>query len=297
MELTRREIALGGAMAFAATSSGMAAESSKDLNSLWTEQGDVKVVGGKMHWASVGTGEPVVLMPKLGGWIADWRHVAAILSKKYRVIVIDNPGHGGSVMNGPPPYWVSVPESAAMLMATLDELGINQCILGGNSLGGCISSVAAALWPQKFSKLILLSVALGNALSRAEMEAQDPRSAASFDRDGRPLPRTIADVVKQFGITDQNMVDEMNASRAAAGLWIRPSERGVGHAGIVDYLPRITASTFLMYGEKGGYKQFEAPGLAKIPKVRSFHVPKASSFTHQDEPQATAQAILEFLST
>jgi len=261
----------------------------------WTSQGDINVVGGKLHWVSVGSGAPFVLLPKLGGWTADWRHVASTLSQKYRVIVIDNPGHGGSVMNGPPPYWVSVAESAAMLMAALDELNIGLCAIGGNSLGGCIATVAASLWPAKFSKLVLLSVALGDVRSRADTEAQDPRSALSYDASGHPLPRPLEDATKQFGITDPAINDEMNASRAVAGRWVRPSERGVGHAGIADYLPRITASTLLMYGEHGGYKQFEAVGLAKIQKSRSLHVPNASAFAHQDRPQATAAAILDFL--
>jgi len=50
-----------------------------------------------------------------------------------------------------------------------------------------------------------------------------------------------------------------------------------------------------MYGAKGGYKQFEAVGLAKIRTVRSVHVPDASSFAHQDQPTATARLMMEFL--
>lgn len=263
----------------------------------WTSRGDVKVAAGKMHWASIGEGEPLVFMPKLGGWIADWRHVAPILAKKYRVIVIDNPGHGGSAMNGTPPYWISVPESAAMLMATLDELGIQRCMLGGNSLGGCIATVAAGLWPDKFSKLILLSVALGGVRTRAELEAGDKTGARNYGPKDKPLPRPFEETAKSFGIKDPTINDEMNLSRAQAGAWVRPSERGVGHAGIADYLPKITASTLLMYGELGGYKQFEAVGLAKTPKVKSVHIPNASSFAHQDQPEATAKLILEFLAS
>ena len=230
--------------------------------------------GGKMHWVSVGKGAPIVFLPKLGGWADDWRHVAKILSKDYRVIVIDNPGHGGSTMNGAPPYWVSLPESAAMLMATLDALGINQCAIGGNSLGGCIATVAAALFPQKFNKLILLSVALGDARTRAELEEQDKVSAQNYDSEWRPLARPL-EVATKLGVKDQVINDEQNASRAKAGAWVRASETRCGPCGVVDYLPRITASTLLMYGQNGNYKNFEPIGLSKIPKSRSFHVPGA----------------------
>jgi hypothetical protein len=33
----------------------------------WTSRGSVQVAGGRMHWASLGTGEALVLLPKLGG--------------------------------------------------------------------------------------------------------------------------------------------------------------------------------------------------------------------------------------
>jgi pimeloyl-ACP methyl ester carboxylesterase len=293
MTLSRRSFTTLSATALAASTLGAHAEA--QAAKWWSEEGDVAVAAGKMHWVSVGKGEPVVFLPKLGGWADDWRHVAKILAKDYRVIVIDNPGHGGSVMNGPAPYWVSLPESAAMLMATLDSLGIPKCAIGGNSLGGCIATVAAALWPQKFSKLILLSVALGDARTRAELEEQDKVSAQNYDAEWRPLARPLEVATKTFGVRDPAINDEQNASRAKAGAWVRASERGVGHAGVVDYLPRITASTLLMYGENGNYKNFEPIGLSKIPKSRSFHVPKASAFAHQDQPAATAAAMLTFL--
>ncbi|MBL8631214.1 MAG: alpha/beta hydrolase [Rhodospirillaceae bacterium] len=288
MNITRR------AFTFAATAAAFSSPAIAQSR-VWTSEGEVAVAGGKIHWVSVGEGKPVVLMPKLGGWVDDWRHVAPLLAKNHRVIVIDNPGHGGSVMNGAPPYWVSLPESAAMLMATLDALGIDQCAAGGNSLGGCIVTVAAALWPQKFNKLILLSVALGDARTRAELEEQDKQSAQNYDSEWRPLARPLEVATKTFGVKDQAINDEQNASRAKAGSWVRASERGVGHAGVVNYLPRITASTLLMYGENGNYKNFEPVGLSKIPKARSFHVPNASAFAHQDQPAGTAAAMLAFL--
>ncbi|MDX2143030.1 MAG: alpha/beta hydrolase [Rhodospirillaceae bacterium] len=266
-----------------------------DTPAPWTDQGDVRVSAGIMHWASMGAGEPLVLMPKLGGWIADWRHVAPIFAQKYRVIAIDSPGHGGSVMNGPPPYLQSLPESAAMVLATLDALGVSRCAMMGNSLGGCIEVVTAGLWPSLCTKLILLSVALGGVTSLAQLAEGDKQAARDYDAEGRPLPRPDADLVKRFGVSDPAINDEQNRSRAKAGVWVRPSERGVGHAGLTDYLPRITAPTLLMYGEKGGYKQFEAVGKAGLKNVRSVLVPGGSSFAHQDQPVATARMAMEFL--
>lgn len=78
-----------------------------------------------------GEGPPLVLLPKLGGWIADWHKVAPLIAPGRKIIAIDPPGHGGSRMNGRAPEIMTVPESAAMILAVLDML----------ELGAAISSV------------------------------------------------------------------------------------------------------------------------------------------------------------
>jgi len=313
--MTRRSLTIGAAIAASVTSPyvrplKVRAETNKYiLDSPWTDEGHVAVGGGNVHWVSVGEGKPVVLLHKLGGWVGDWRHVAPTLAEKYRIIAIDTPGHGESVMHGPAPFLQTLGESASMLMAALDAMDIKECQMVGCSLGGCIAVVTAALWPERVSKLVLLSVALGQATSRSELEeALRYRVASSFDDEGRPqpenaafdenrlpLPRDFEWAVKQFGFRDRAVHDEQNASRAKAGSWVVASELGVGRASVVDYLPRIKAPTLLIYGERGGYKQFESPGKAGIKDVRSVHISDAGSFTHQDNSEVTAQVLLDFL--
>jgi pimeloyl-ACP methyl ester carboxylesterase len=139
-------------------------------------------------------------------------------------------------------------------------------------------------------------VALGGITSLKDLEEGRKRGiGVNFDADGMPIVRKFEDVQKRFGFTERSVHDEQNASRAKAGKWVGPSERGVAHAGVVNYLPRITADTLLIYGERGGYKEFEAPGKAGLKKARSVHIPNAGSFTHQDNPVETARVIMDFL--
>src|ERR1700722_14105875 len=104
----RSVLGLAAGMALAATvrpSAGQAATSP------WTKEGFVRRPGMRIHYASLGEGPPVILLHKLGGWIADWRYIAPALGTRHRVIVIDSPGHGDSAVEGPIPYLLSLPES------------------------------------------------------------------------------------------------------------------------------------------------------------------------------------------
>ena len=263
----------------------------------WTEEHLVKRGGGVIRCVSMGSGPAVVLMPKLGGWAADWRHVAPLLAAKYRVVIVEPPGHGGSKMSTTAPYIQTVAESAAMVRAALDELGIQPYALGGNSLGGCISVVMAGLWPQETPRLILLSVALLEKSTRAEIKAGDDAvPPGTYDAQGNPLPRPFTNTNSRFGMTEQ-INNELNASRAVAGTWAQSSERGVALAGIADYLPRITARTLLVYGGTGAYLKYRDVGLAKLHDVKAVAIPDTGSFPHQQKPAETAAALIEFLAT
>ena len=261
----------------------------------WTHEGVVKRGGGQLHWVAMGSGKPLVLMPKLGGWVADWRHIAPALATRFRVIAIDPPGHGGSTIATPPPHIQTLAESAAMVRAALSDLGIDRFSFVGNSLGGCIGSVLAALFPDDVERLVPVSSALAPKATPAELAAIEQRLAKDFAPDGRPLPRSFAEVSAKFGGMTREMNDEQNASRAAAGLWILPSERGVLTAGITDYLPRIKARTLLVYGGGPAYAAHRAGAMKLLPDVRDVTIPGSGAFVHQQKPDETAKVILDFL--
>ena len=288
--LNRRTLlAAAGASSVAASPARAAAPAGP-----WTSQGMVARAGMRIHWASLGQGEPVVMLHKLGGWMADWRQLAPLVAARgRRVIALDLPGHGESDIMGPPPYFQSLPESAAIVKTALEEIGVTRFDLVGNSLGGCTGVVLAACWPESVRKLALLSVALSAKSTREAIAKAEAPLNDQYDVQGRPLPRSASQVTA-FASSPQ-VTAEQNFSRARAGVWIRPSERGVALAGVADYLPRIAAPTLLVYAEAGTYRQFEALGRARLRDVRVVRIPNSGSFMHQEQPAATAEVVNAFL--
>lgn len=270
----------------------------RDLPGPWTSTGDVIRGGGRIHYATLGADSshpPLVLLPKLGGWLADWRRAAPYLAAGRRVIAIDPPGHGGSRMLGPPPFAQTLPESAAMILAALDEIGVPRFALAGNSLGGDIGIVMAALYPQRIEKLALVSVSLVGGIDRAALAAQEAAMPPGlFTKDWRPLPRK-GDHAHDFGTLDPSVIAEQEESRAVCDRWVRPSERGVALGDVASYLPHIQAPTLLVYADRGHYTKFEAVGRAAIPNVQVAHVAGAGSFVHQEKPAETAAVLNAFL--
>ena len=292
---TRRDFALRTAGLAISVSAAVQAQPVPSVpKGPWTKEGDVQRGGTRIHYAEMGSGPPVILLHKLGGWIADWRHIAPALSKSYRVIAIDMPGHGDSMINGPAPFLQSLPESAAVLLAAIDDLKIDRFDIVGSSLGATCGIVMAGLWPERIKHLAMIGAALNPGVKREDLEkAVEP--PGQWDAKGLPIPRSFEGAMDRAGISDRAIHDEQNASRAKAGAWVLPSQRGVAAAAVASYLPRITAPTLLIYGENGGYKNYEAVAKAKVKRIRTVTVPGAGSFTYQDRPRETEALLLPFL--
>ena len=266
----------------------------------WTGRGLVAVPGGELAFcelgpaAGAGEREPVVLLHKLGGWNADWRHVAPALAARSRVVALEFAGHGDSRATEPEGFCYPLEQSASDVLSALDRLGIGRATLVGNSLGGCVATVIAATRPERVARLALVSVALGRAIT--EEEARSAERPGWFDEEGRPLPRDAAENARISGTLDPAIGEELNASRWRAGRWVRWSERGVALADVRGLLPHVEAPTLLLYGERDPLiAMFEERSLRSLRDGRAVHIPDTGRFPHQESPAETAAALLRFI--
>ncbi|MCS6802159.1 MAG: alpha/beta fold hydrolase [Chloroflexota bacterium] len=270
-------------------------EEERALGGPWTALGAVPVTGGVIAYAACGNGPPVVLLHKLGGWLQDWRALAAELADRYRVVALDLPGHGSSLFEEPAGWEFPIESGASAVEEALDSLGIARAAIVGNSLGGCVAVQVAVDRPDLVRKLVLISCALGPAASREAIEAAS-RQSGFYDADGLPLPRDAARIAQISGTHDIRIAEEMNASRAVAGRWVAKSERGVGLADFPALLPRVGVPTLLVYGERDTLiDRFEAPSLAALRHGSSVRIPGAGRFPQQEQPRRTAEAIVAFV--
>lgn len=265
----------------------------------WTGAGTVRRAGGELHYVSLGedgAALPVVLLHKLGGWVADWRDVAPALARGRRVIAIDLPGHGASRWQGTPPQVQTVMETATLVLGALQDMGLPQVDLVGTSLGGCVAVAMAALAPERVRRLALPCCVLGPASTHEQVAAKEKGQAAMFTAEGDPLPGDPGLARDIFGLRDFERIGaEQNASRARAGRWIRPHERGVAYTDFVELMRRITAPTLLLYGGHDTFfLKYRPTAEANLRDVRSVVLSDASGFPVQDDPQETALELVRF---
>ncbi|MFI9803564.1 alpha/beta hydrolase [Streptomyces sp. NPDC052301] len=89
------------------------------------------------------------------GWTADrhrWDHQLAHFSVRRRVVRLDLRGHGESTGAGVR----TIAELAQDVLALLDHLEVERCVLVGHSMGGMIAQTIALSHPERVERMVLV---------------------------------------------------------------------------------------------------------------------------------------------
>jgi pimeloyl-ACP methyl ester carboxylesterase len=116
----------------------------------------------KVHYTDTGKGRVLVLLHGFLGSHEVWSDFVKKLSKKFRVIAIDLPGHGETPSIG---YYHSMELLAQSVKAVLDKVGVRRYVITGHSMGGYVALTFAELYPENVSGLCLF-----NSTSYADSE-------------------------------------------------------------------------------------------------------------------------------
>ncbi len=103
-------------------------------------------------WYDRGEGKPIVL---LHGYLESgevWQPLAELLSREFRVIAIDLPGHGRSGIAGEEHTMEFL---AGAVRAVIADAGEDRVLMVGHSLGGYAALAFAELWPELLSGYVL----------------------------------------------------------------------------------------------------------------------------------------------
>lgn len=156
LNLKRRQVLLGGAVAVAtATFLQSAMANERVNNSMNSVTQFVEVNGRKLAYRTVGQGKPLVLCHRFRGVLGLWdpAFIDALASEGFQVITFDYSGIGLST--GQPSYNPAV--MVKDLKDLIDALGLKDVAIGGWSIGGIVAQIYLAMFGDSVSHLVLLA--------------------------------------------------------------------------------------------------------------------------------------------
>jgi pimeloyl-ACP methyl ester carboxylesterase len=187
---------------------------------------------------SGGDGPPLLWIHGLGGIWQNWLLNLPAFMDTHRCVAVDLPGFGLSEK----PDECSIPGFARTVDAVCDQLGIEEPVVIGNSMGGFVGAELAVSFPTRVSKLVLVAAA---GLS-TEYLAREPLLVGA---------RAFMVLTARAGLRGDGMVRRKRLRRVALQPVVRYPERlslplatelvsGANAPGFVDAFEALMSYSF-----------------------------------------------------
>jgi pimeloyl-ACP methyl ester carboxylesterase len=242
--------------------------------------------GVSIYYEVHGSGPPLLLTHGYSSTSAMWHGQIEALSKHHKLVLWDMRGHGQSDYPDDPAAY-SEALTIADMAALLDEIGANNAIIGGLSLGGYMSLAFYRAHPQRVRALLIIDTGPGFKKD----DARDAWNKRAFETGERFEREGLA--VLKAGSRERSTVthrDALGLARAARGMLTQRDAR------VIELLPNIKVPSLVVVGAD------DAPFLAasdymaaKIPAAKKVVIPAAGHAVNIDQPQAFIEAVLPFL--
>ena len=247
---------------------------------------------GHVHYREAGNGPCIVFLHQAAGDSRTFEPIIDLLADSYRCVAIDLPGFG---MSDYAPQALSVPGYAAIVVETLDSLGVEYASIFGQHGGSAVAAEIAAAHAARVDRLILSGAPLYT-------KEQGEANLAGFPRlvlkeDGSHLI--------DFWTYMATWTPPKNDAEARAMTYelvgrLRPGPRNVeAYAAAFTYdleggLRRIAAPTLVLAGENApGVKDVD-PVCSFLAKAKGAIVPNVGNWL-EVEPRVLVDILKDFL--
>jgi pimeloyl-ACP methyl ester carboxylesterase len=251
----------------------------------------IQVAGKSVAIRHAGEGTPFIYLHSTLGEASMWLPFMQSWSKHFRVIVPTHPGFGKS---GGFDEIDGIEDMAFHYAELFDELGLDEIILGGVSLGGWIAAEFASRWPERVKRLWLADAA-GLWLDEQPMpdlfrEMLDPQRARKLlfaDPDCY-----MAEVVFKENPDDERVITAyQNLTALARLVWERPYNPKLARR-----LHRVQCPTLLLWGDQD---RLIPPAYAKayqalLPQAELKLIPDCGHLPMFECEEQLVNAVLEF---
>ena len=175
----------------------------------------------KVRFSDKGKGRVIVLLHGFLESLEVFEELSSKLSKSFRVISIDLPGHGHTPSLG---YIHSMELMAECVKSVLDFAGIRKYVVVGHSMGGYVALAFAEVFPQKVAGLCLFH---STALPDSEEKKKDRDRVAEIVR--KDHTQFVSDLIPKLFAKENLSILEKEVSKAKL-IALNPPKEGIAAA-------------------------------------------------------------------
>jgi len=248
--------------------------------------------------AEMNNGETIVMVHGFGANKDNWTRMARELTDKFNVYAIDLPGHGES--SKPLDLGYRLDQQVAHLARILQALDIAKMHMMGNSMGGAITALYAATYPEQIKTAVLFDPA---GILDYESELFDlvtagdnpliPSKPGDFERlmdfalEKKPfIPWPILGVMEDQALANQTVNEVIFAAIRGAGF----------ETGFRSMVSRIKAPVLVVWGKEDRVINYRN-GEVFVDIIQGAQLEVLDGVGHApmiEAPEESARLFLEF---
>ncbi|MGE7981383.1 alpha/beta fold hydrolase [Solibacillus sp. NPDC093137] len=224
------------------------------------QEKQIKLNGHTFMYREIGeaSAPPIVALHALGKTSESWDQVFTVLGEKYRVLALDQRGHGGSREANTYSFELMCDD----LLYFVDALNLGRFTLIGHSMGGTVSYLFAESYPSRIERLVVEDTPPPYQKKHIEIPF----------RPSEPLPfdwQVVPSILQQL--------NEPNPE-----WWSR--------------LKDITVPTLILSGDSSHIPQYKLHEVSElIPNCKLLTIENAGHHVHDDNLTAFLSAVKCFL--
>ena len=259
----------------------------------------------KIHYLSVGTGEPILFIHGIPTSSFLWRNVLPALGKTHRAIAIDLPGYGKSEKRLNSSFNFFFFED--IIEGFLNNLEITKTNLVVHDFGGPVGLFWAVRHPEKVNRLVLTNTLVYPQLSWGvklfmlllripilkNLVFNQSGIAAAMRFGVQKKERMTKDLLKHYQEPFKSKIDQQVLLKSAVRVSIK------GFYEIEQKLPQLKMPVTCIYGENDRILPKVAATMKRVqqdlPQTTLHSIPNCGHFLQEDEPEKLNELLIEFL--
>jgi pimeloyl-ACP methyl ester carboxylesterase len=256
----------------------------------------ISVNGIAMRASDTGNGKAVVLLHGYLETMEVWENTIAQLSKKFRIIAMDLPGHGFSGFRKDA---TTMEFMADCIKQLLDKLNIAECFIAGHSMGGYAALAFAKKYPETAKALCLFS---STPNADTEQKKRDRDREINLIKAGKMeliiksnISRGFADMnVKKldeeiFAIEDTAKVSDNDGIIACLQAMKMREDMN-------DFMKTVQQKSLFVFGRHDNYITFDVAEniMQKYPQATAFVLEHSGHNGFIEEPEKSTEILSNF---
>src|SRR6266536_4247863 len=276
------------------------------IDGMLTDQ-TISLHGSRFHYTEQGdrSGPPVILLHGVTGHARTWDAEGAALASRYRVLALDQRGHGDS--DPPPDADYTTATLTADLAAFADALALQRVTIVALSLGGRVAIQYGGTHPARVSRLVVVDIGpdiapdgrvrVGTLMATTPERFNTIEDVLAYQRANNPrYTEALLRARVQHGVRtlpgggftwkyDRGLRDLVRSGRWSDPIDLWPAWRA------------LTCPTLLVRGAESDIltADMAAKMVEAQPNARLVDVPGAGHTVPGDQPEAFVKLLREFL--